>query len=149
MKDEEESCEFCREKFDHTIIKEYNNWTLQLFLDQQYLARTLIKLDRHIVDFFNIKEEERKELFQIIVPEVKTALNQLFDPDLYNYASLGNDCRHLHLHLIPRYSSEREFMGQKFVDQDWNSHYKNDRKSEELTQEIFQELKTEIKQELE
>ena len=138
------NCEFCRNEFSNTTIKEYNYWKLQLFLNQYYLGRCLLKLDRHIIDLCDLREEERQELFEKILPEVKKALDNLFEPDLYNYSSLGNDCRHLHLHLIPRYSSKREFQGTEFKDENWNSHYMSYPENFEISETKFRKLKNKI-----
>lgn len=136
-----EECEFCREKFADTVLKEYRHWQVQLFLNQYYLGRTLIKLKRHAVDLNELEEEERQELFDKVLPEVEEALDQLFEPDLYNQATLGNDCRHFHLHLIPRYSEERSFQGVVFRDENWNSHYKPYPEDHKISQKTFDNLK--------
>jgi diadenosine tetraphosphate (Ap4A) HIT family hydrolase len=51
-------------------------------------------------------------------------LTRLFKPDLFNYASLGNDTHHLHVHVIPRYASPREFQGIAFEDKRWGHSYR-------------------------
>ena len=48
----------------------------------------------------------------------------LFQPDLFNYASLGNEIRHLHIHVVPRYKKQRIFQGIEFIDKKWNYFYK-------------------------
>ena len=140
----EKDCEFCNEEFEDTVDKKYESWTVQLFLNQYYPGRCLIKLNRHIVDFFKLEEAERAELFEKVMPELKQVLNDIFDPDLYNYASLGNDCRHLHIHVIPRYSSEIVFRGVRFEDENWNSHYTPYPTDFEVSDKIFGEMKSEI-----
>lgn len=144
----EEECEFCQEKFEHTQIKKYDNWTVNLFLNQYYLGRCLIKLNRHTIDLFEITREERKELFETVIPELKQALNKSFSPDLYNYLSLGNDCRHLHIHLIPRYSSEREFKGKTFTDENWNSNYTPYPADFTVSENLFESIRSKIEEEL-
>lgn len=119
-----EDCEFCQNEFEHTVIKDYENWEIQLFLNQCYLGRTLVKLKRHVVDLTEVNKQERVELFEKVLPELKQAADSLFDPDLYNQATLGNDCRHFHLHVIPRYETRRKFDGKEFKDENWNSDYK-------------------------
>ena len=39
------------------------------------------------------------------------ALTAMCNPDLMNYASLGNIIRHLHWHLVPRYRSDPRWGG--------------------------------------
>lgn len=143
---ERSECEFCSGEFEHTAIKEYGQWTVQLFLDQKYLGRTLVKLNRHEVDFFNIEDDERNKLFSKVIPDLKNALDRLFEPDLYNYASLGNDCRHLHIHIIPRYKSSREFQGLEFKDDNWNQHYITDERFMP-EEKLFKQIRDSIKEE--
>jgi diadenosine tetraphosphate (Ap4A) HIT family hydrolase len=143
-----EDCEFCRENFSETVIKEYSHWQVQLFLNQYYLGRTMIKLKRHAVDLTELEKDEREELFEEVLPGIQEALDQLFDPDLYNQATLGNDCRHFHLHLIPRYSDDRKFNGVVFRDENWNSHYKPYPDDFTIEQKTFHKLRKRIEKEL-
>ena len=140
-------CEFCQQKFSDTVIEEYRHWELQLFTDQNYLGRSLIKLKRHAVDLTDLRPEERKEFFEKVLPELEDVLDEVFGPDLYNQATLGNDCRHFHFHVIPRYSSERNFAGERFVDENWNSHYK-DTAENDTSKEVFNSIKNRLKQEI-
>ena len=49
----------------------------------------------------------RKEhLFEMSV--VAEAVNLAFAPSKLNYELLGNDCRHIHWHIIPRYGTDPE-----------------------------------------
>ena len=140
-------CEFCQQKFSDTVMKEYDYWELQLFTDQSYIGRSLVKLKRHAVDLTGLRPEEREEFFEQVLPEIEDALDEAFDPDLYNQATLGNDCRHFHFHIIPRYSSERNFAGEKFVDENWNSHYK-DSSDRDTSKEVFNKIMHKIQQEI-
>lgn len=142
------NCAFCRGEFEHTVLKQYENWQLQLFTDQYYIGRTLVKLDRHAVDLLELEEGERKELFGTVLPELKSALDTLFGPDLYNYAFLGNGCRHLHLHVIPRYREPVEFADRTFRDEYWNSHYKH-QEDEVRDEKVFEEVRAAVAGELE
>jgi diadenosine tetraphosphate (Ap4A) HIT family hydrolase len=145
MKD---GCEFCENRFEHTRIKEYQNWQIQLFLNQYYPGRCLIKLKDHKVDLTELSPEERDELFEKVLPELKNAVDELFNPDLYNHATLGNDCRHFHLHFIPRYREKRELNGEIFRDQNWNSDYKPYPKDFEISEETFEKIKQDISAEI-
>ncbi len=145
MKDD---CEFCRDEFSHTTVKEYENWKVQLFLNQYYLGRCLIKLKKHKVDLTELSQDERNELFEKVLPEVQGAIDSLFEPDLYNQATLGNDCRHFHLHVIPRYEDKREFNGEVFRDQNWNSNYTPYPRDFEIKDESFKKLQDKISEKL-
>ena len=144
----EESCEFCSNEFEHTVVKEFESWEVQLFTNQYYLGRCLVKLKRHEVDLNDLKTGERQELFEDVLPELREALRSLFDPDLYNYTSLRNDCRHFHIHVMPRYSSPRKFEGVEFFDENWNSHYKPYPSDFEIDEEVFDSLMSSISEKM-
>lgn len=58
------------------------------------------------------------------------ALKKLFQPDRFNWETLGNVWEHLHTHIIPRYRSERTALGLVFRDNYWGkprSHEEKDR----------------------
>ncbi|HXF28596.1 MAG TPA: HIT family protein [Chlamydiales bacterium] len=109
--------------FQKLKIKEYLHWTLYLNEYQCYLGRVCLVAKREgASDFIEITQAEREEFFSI-GKQVKKALEKLFQPDLMNYAALGNVFRHLHVHLIPRYEKERIFNGITFVDKRWGKNY--------------------------
>lgn len=113
-------CFLCQ-KNKNLLIKKYKYWTVLIHLNQCYLGRCVIKLNRHIVDLFDITQKERNELFRVM-KRLRNALKKLFQPDLFNYASLGNEVQHLHFHLIPRYKTERFFGNIKFLDKNWGKN---------------------------
>jgi diadenosine tetraphosphate (Ap4A) HIT family hydrolase len=123
-----ENCIFCNNEFEEFSIREYKNWDLQLFRDDQYyIGRSAIVFrNRHIVDLVNLNKNEYDELFTDVIPDLQKSLGKIFDPDLYNYSKIGNDCEHLHMHIVPRYKTSREFMGIKFEDEYWDQTYAQD-----------------------
>lgn len=100
------------------LIKEYDLWKLQLHRNQCYLGRCVIILNRHLEDILEISDVERDELF-VIGNKLKHALQECFSPDLFNYSSLGNEVRHVHFHVTPRYERSVEFGGITFTDARW------------------------------
>ena len=115
-------CFLCRKNED-ILIKRYRLWSLLIHRNQHYLGRSILSLNRHIVDLFDTTKEEREELFSIM-KDVREVFKKLFSPDLFNYASLGNNVEHLHLHIIPRYKKKRVFQGFEFFDENWGRNYK-------------------------
>lgn len=115
-------CKFCDRENMNLIIKEYDYWILKLHSNQVYLGRCLVVLKRHAEDFFDITEDEAKELFDIS-KNTRNALVKIFKPDLFNYGSLGNFVKHVHLHMIPRYSKSKTFEGMEFADEKWGDFY--------------------------
>lgn len=100
------------------VIARYERWRLQLSKQQGYLGWLLVVLSRHAEDGADLTPEEVVELWEI-VRAARGALARLFAPDHFNYAILGNVVRHVHLHLMPRYESPREFAGRTFRDEHW------------------------------
>ena len=75
-------------------------------------GHTLIILKRHVASFFEISNEERRALLDLL-DQAKKALDQEFSPAAYNIgindgASAGQTVPHLHVHLIPRYKGDVE-----------------------------------------
>lgn len=100
--------------YNELKIKEYKFWNLYLNEFQCYLGRVCLVAKRSDAkDFIEITLEERDEFFHI-AKKFNDAIQKLFKPDLMNYAALGNNYNHLHVHLIPRYETERIFNGIKF-----------------------------------
>lgn len=112
------------------LLKKYKYWTLYLSPNQYYLGKLRLVLNRKdIIDLCELKKSETQELFEII-KRSKNALIKCFNPDLFNYATLGNSIRHHHWHIIPRYKSKRIVNDVVFRDEQWNHHswsnpYKN------------------------
>lgn len=143
-------CGLCErdEKYERLDIKEYQYWGVTLFENQYYLGRNIIFLKRHAVDFFtDITNEERDEFFDI-TKIVRNSIKDLYNPDLFNYATLGNEVNHLHWHIIPRYKNEREINGVIFKDENWGKNYAPYNKKFVIPDEIQIKIKDEIKSRL-
>ncbi len=104
-------------------IKEFNHWDLYLHENQCYLGRTfLLAKDTTALDFVEMSVDERNDFFAIAT-ELREILEELFSPDKFNYAALGNVFRRLHVHIIPRYKTPRVFEGITFIDHQWGKNY--------------------------
>lgn len=105
------------------LIKEYKHWLLSLSFSQGYLGRAVVWAKRaDALELADATDEELRELREILSAYRRT-LQQLFHTDWMNFAFLGNVDRHLHGHIIPRYSGERVFEGVTFSDPQWGRHY--------------------------
>ena len=127
------------EEYKKFQIKEYTYWKIELHGNQCYLGRCIVMLKRHIEDLFEISPDERDELFQI-VPLLKESLNKSFNPDMLNYTSLGNEVQHLHLHVIPRYKTTRQFADADFNDKRWGSNPSPYDKNFKVTDDVYNEI---------
>lgn len=73
-------------------------------------GHTLVVPMRHVVNYFDLKSEEKKALWEM-ADYCKTILDNQFTPSGYNIGinigvSAGQSIPHVHLHLIPRYNSD-------------------------------------------
>jgi diadenosine tetraphosphate (Ap4A) HIT family hydrolase len=105
-----------------SILKEYKYWTLLLYdKPAPFLGRAVAWLAREgaMQRYSGLQDEELKEL-GLVLREYEQALQKLWQPDHINYLWLGNLFRehkgHGHMHIIPRYSTPREFDGVQFID---------------------------------
>ncbi len=134
--------------FSKFLIKNYEHWSVYLHENQYYLGRVYIWAKREdALDFFDMTNEEEEELFKI-GKQIKTALKKLFSPDLYNYAALANIAPHLHLHLIPRYSSKKKFAGMVFEDERYGKNYAPYNYDFKTPEAVLAQLKNILRQEL-
>jgi diadenosine tetraphosphate (Ap4A) HIT family hydrolase len=102
------SCDFCkliRDNKNPTWINELSVSIAIVNLDQSYLGRSLVIFKRHEEDILALSNKERDQ-FNADMIRVAQAIKKVFKPDLINYAILGNNQRHLHWHVIPRYRSD-------------------------------------------
>lgn len=113
---------------DYSIykIKDYKFWALQIHENQGYLGRCVVWCKRQdALELTGATKEEMEELI-IILKDLKKAHLKAFSPDWFNYAFLGNEAKHLHCHVVPRYEKPREFMGITFEDKLFGHNYKTD-----------------------
>ena len=73
-------------------------------------GHTLIIPKRHVASFFEIANEERQALMELL-EQAQKVLDQEFKPDAYNIGindgiEAGQTVPHLHVHLIPRYDGD-------------------------------------------
>lgn len=87
---------------------------------------------------------ERDELFSLIIPLWEKAVQQLYSPDKTNLAILGNETSHLHAHIIPRYSTPRNYYKIEFVDSNPKGNYAPYEKKK-IDLDILLQIKEDIK----
>ncbi|NDV95456.1 HIT family protein [Dysgonomonas sp. 521] len=109
-----------QEKFKVEEFKIYESkfWIWSLRPVHNTLGAGILSLKRYTESFSDISEEEGSDL-ALIVKVIERALKVNFTYDRINYLMLMMVDPHLHYHVIPRYSIEQEFDGQKFKDEGW------------------------------
>ncbi|MCP5349303.1 MAG: HIT family protein [Gammaproteobacteria bacterium] len=73
-------------------------------------GHSLIIPRRHMASFFDLSEEERHALLELLA-QTKSVLERDYSPDAYNIGindgpAAGQTVYHLHIHLIPRYRGD-------------------------------------------
>jgi diadenosine tetraphosphate (Ap4A) HIT family hydrolase len=135
------------EDYSKDLIKDYKCWSVYIHQNQGILGRTYVWCKReNALELPDATEEEQKELFQIL-KEIEIVLTKAFNPDMFNYAFLGNATHHLHGHILPRYSKPVEFNGQTFIDKNWGHNYKTDHEfitSPELLKAVKEKIKNNL-----
>lgn len=140
-----QACDFCKkDTYKHLRLKENTYWRVELRMQQSYLGWCFIILKRHLEDLIDISAEEREELFSI-TKDVKKALTEAFQPDKFNYASLGNISSHVHLQVIPRYKEPRQAFGREFTDKFWGQHMLKKDSSFILSDDILMHITNQLK----
>jgi diadenosine tetraphosphate (Ap4A) HIT family hydrolase len=111
------TCGLCRHDLG-PVLRESEHWRLVLNRNQNLLGKSLLALRRHCESVAELTGEEWVAL-QGELAAAGDLLSAALSPDQFNYALLQNVDRHVHVHVIPRYASPREFGGRTFVDEDF------------------------------
>jgi diadenosine tetraphosphate (Ap4A) HIT family hydrolase len=112
--------------YSKLLIKDYKYWLINIHENQGNLGRCVVWCKRDdALDLADATQEEQLELFAIL-KELRKACQELFQPNWFNYAFLGNGTRHLHGHFVPRYTKQKTFMGITFEDKLYGHNYKTD-----------------------
>lgn len=108
--------------FEKLKIIEGDSWDVFLHQDQTSLGKSYFWYKNVASDFLQISKEELLEFYEM-GNRLKSSLEKSFSPDKYNYMSLNNATTHLHMHIVPRYSTERELFGYLFKDDNFGKSY--------------------------
>ena len=118
-----DECALCAPVLLTPIVKESTHWRTAVNRNQNLLGKLFIALRRHEESVAELTAAEWSELRDELRWAIRR-LNEAFEPDHFNCAFLQNQDRHVHLHVIPRYASNRTFAGREFADPDWPDHYR-------------------------
>jgi diadenosine tetraphosphate (Ap4A) HIT family hydrolase len=104
------------------VVLQNGFWTLVVNENQGTLGRLFFALNRHETDVTALTPDEQLSLWGF-AREAKEALITLFAPDHFNYLFHMNIDPHVHMHIYPRYRTERGFDGDVFPDSRFGDHY--------------------------
>ncbi len=126
--------------FERLKITSGKHWDVFLHEDQTTIGRLYFWYKGDASDLLDVSEEAFSEFYRT-AKMIKDALIGVFQPDMFNYLSLGNRTKHLHIHLIPRYSRELRLFDTTFKDAAYGSGYKRDLDLN-ITEEVLLKIKS-------
>ena len=108
------------EKFGapESCVQEYPHWTVLLRPKQVTLGSLVLVCNEPATTFASVSPQAFAELHSV-VSAIEGTLKGAFEYEKINYLMLMMVDPDVHFHVIPRYSSRREFAGQQFQDFSW------------------------------
>jgi diadenosine tetraphosphate (Ap4A) HIT family hydrolase len=103
------------EKYANGVIKEYKYWNLEVSFRQHTLGCFIIFCKRDIQRISELTDYESNEL-KLVMKHMERSVVKAFGAERFNYFQMGNQLHNLHLHGIPRYSSEKSFFDKIWKD---------------------------------
>ncbi len=113
MDKDDEGCVFCRE--DEYVVYKGENCSVSLNKFPYNNGHLLVLPNRHVSDLSDLSEQEKKELFDLLIRS-KDILMDVLSPDGFNVGlNLGRVAgagveHHLHFHIVPRWNGDTNFM---------------------------------------
>ncbi|MBE5963743.1 MAG: HIT family protein [Lachnospira sp.] len=112
------NCAYCMEgelvaKFGIKIC-ELETSKVYLFKEQSHMGRCIVAHKKHVGDMNELSKEERSAYFEDVAL-VARAIMAAFNPNKVNYGAYGDTGRHLHFHLVPKYSNDEFEWGGTFA----------------------------------
>lgn len=129
-----------------TVVREYEHWLVLVHPDQPTLGALIVVHKGEETSLTEISESAGNEL-KIIIPKLENLLRKEFQFEKINYLMLMMHNPEVHFTILPRYSSEKEFGGAKFVDVCWPTvpNLPEMLKSNNPTNEIVSQLVSKLK----
>jgi len=104
--------------YPYSLIHDYQYWSVLLRPQQVTLGSLIIAAHSEVTQLSHLGVEAMTELAQVTT-DVEKTLKSCFQYDKINYLMLMMVDPHVHMHVIPRYESIREFRQISFTDEDW------------------------------
>lgn len=130
-------------KFDlkNNLIKEYKYWNLLVRKSQIKLGSCVAILKRDCYPLSEITTDEMAE-YAILTKDIESSLKKSFGPHTIHHMALMFIDKHIHFHIIPRYTNAINFAGKEWIDD--NIPDPLSQKGEEISQEIINNIKVKI-----
>jgi len=108
--------------FENLKIIKGKYWDVQVYSNQTCLGALNFWYKGEETDFLDIPKDALLEFYEL-GNKMKVVLVKEFKPDMFNYFSLNNVTKHLHVKMIPRYSKKISLFGLEFVDTTFGKSY--------------------------
>ena len=107
-------------KFNYpsTLLKDYKHWVVLLRPQQTTLGSLVLACKKDAKNMADISVDAYKEL-AIVTKEIEETLSLSFNYEKINYLCLMMIDKHVHFHVIPRYSSTKNFDCTEYQDLSW------------------------------
>lgn len=127
-------------------IAMFDDWRLSVASNQHVLGWLIIfpPLDEE-TSIVHLSDEDMIK-FKRIGLIAEELLKKTFQSEWFNYLQEGNGVRRLHIHLEPRYSSNREFEGHTFTDEGWGRKVKFLKEDQLATKELVFKLVAKLRE---
>lgn len=149
------TCEFCNlsDEDKKLQIYENNDWIVCLADQQDYIGRCIVFCKEHCENLSSLSIEQWMSLKKVI-SSLENMLRYELGATMFNWSCLMNDAYksncpgpHVHFHIRPRYAEPIIVNNNKFIDEEFAHHYKNNKATKlsiELTHYLFLELKEKV-----
>jgi diadenosine tetraphosphate (Ap4A) HIT family hydrolase len=104
--------------FPESLIKELDHWVILLRPAQVTLGSLVLAAKSEVTAFSGLDDDAFAEL-RTAIGAVEKGLTQFCAYERINYLMLMMVDPNVHFHVIPRYSSPREWQGMAFEDAGW------------------------------
>ncbi len=104
--------------YPKTLVKEYSHWVVLVRLQQVTLGSLVLISKSDKTNFADISQHAFAELHKV-VNDIEQNLKKKFEYDKINYLMLMMIDPHVHYHVIPRYSTPRNFLDHEISDNGW------------------------------
>ena len=105
-------------KVEELLVFKNEAWSWSVRPLQPTLGSAIISLNRYASSFSEVTADEMGQLAEIL-SKLEHAVKNVFNHNIMNYLALMMVDHHVHYHALPRYDGEREFAGNKWVDNGW------------------------------
>ena len=101
-----------------SLLHEYGSWVVLLRPAQPTLGSMILACKEEATALGAVSAEAWSEV-AVATADLEGALRATFDHQKINYLALMMVDPHVHFHVIPRYSTTRDFEGSSFADAAW------------------------------